>query len=242
MRSRISLTIFALGALAVLIGLGTWQMQRLAWKRDLIAKIEARTTQTPLDLADVLRRRQETGDIEYLPVRLEGTYQHERARHVYALYAGKPAWHVYTPLKTGEGRYVFVNRGAVPDTVIAAGKALDIAPVGRVVVTGLVRQPPATTSAFTPGNEPERNRFYWRDFTNMVASIHDKTDVSFAPFFIDQAAPANGSPAGWPRAGTTRVRLPNRHLEYAITWYGLALALAGVYGFFVLGRMRDEVE
>lgn len=241
MRSRVVLSILALGALAILIGLGTWQLQRLNWKNALSAKIEARIGQPPVSLDEVWDARQAGADIAYMPVRVDGVFQHNRERHVYALHEGKYGWHVYTPLKMADGRLVFVNRGFVPERLKEASSR-DPGPEGPVVVQGLVRVPPPETSIFTPKSDFERNRFFWRDFTNMVASVYNKTEVSFAPFFIDQFGPRGAVEPDWPRAGVTRVKLPNRHLEYAITWYGLALTLVGVYGFFVFGGKRNEVQ
>ncbi len=241
MRSRLILSVFALSAFAVLIGLGTWQVQRLQWKNDLMAKIEARLDDGPVSVEVISALRQSSSDIEYRPVQVQGVFDHVRARHVYALGGGKAGWHVYTPLKIAEKRYVFVNRGFFPDPLGGVAPKLG-EPEGIVTIRGLVRSPPSEKSVFTPANDPTANKFYWRDFTNMVASIHDKMDVSFTPFFIDEVPAAQPVVGIWPRPGTTRVNLSNRHLEYAITWYGLALALAGVYAFFMFGGRRDETS
>lgn len=241
MRSRLLLSGFALGALAVLIGLGTWQMKRLQWKNALVAKIETRLGEQPATIAEILNLRQSAGDIEYRPVMVQGVFDHAKARHVYALGNGKAGWHIYTPLKLGEKRFVFVNRGFFLDPLGGTAPRL-VKPEGTLEVRGLVRTPPSEKGIFTPANDLTGNKFYWRDFSNMVASVHDKTDVSFAPFFIDEAPAAQGVSGVWPRPGTTRVNLSNRHLEYAITWYGLALALVGVYAFFMFGGRRDETS
>ncbi|MEL7542893.1 MAG: SURF1 family protein [Pseudomonadota bacterium] len=245
-RSSLIVTAFAVGAFAVLIGLGTWQMQRLAWKNELTAKITARVDAAPLSVDQVSRKQSDGGDVEYLPVVARGLLEHDRAVRVYALDRGRAGWHVYTPLKIDTDRRVFINRGFVPDPL--DGTDLPLAePSGEQTVTGLVRTAPATTSVFTPENDPEARRFYWRALSVMVASVVDKSEVTFAPFFIDQRASegwvrADGSSARWPVPGTTRIKLSNRHLEYAITWYGLALALAGVYAFFMVSRRRKRQQ
>ncbi len=240
MKSRAVLTVLVLVVLGVLVGLGTWQLKRLAWKNALVAKIETRVGLPPVGLQDIRDARYAGKDIEYRPLTVEGTFRHDRERHVYALLDGKPGWHVYTPFMTTDGHYIFVNRGFVPDRLKDAASR-EPQPTGLVGVTGLLRKPPATTSMFTPKTDLQRNRFFWRDFSNMVASVYDKTEVTFQPFFIDERASLTAPAKGWPRAGVTRLQFHNRHLEYAVTWYGLALALAGVYGFFIFGGQRDDL-
>lgn len=239
MGARVVANVVALTALAVLIGLGTWQVQRLHWKNDLTATINARLVDAPRSLDDLMKLRNSGEDVRYTPVRVSGIFDHANTVRVYELGSGKAGWHLYTPLNLGRARFVFVNRGFVPDSL--GGATVSVSePQGEVEVVGLTRIPPSETSIFTPANEPEKRRFYWRDFSNMVTSIHDKTRVSFAPVFIDQSASSGTASSQWPRAGTTRVNLSNRHLEYAITWYGLALALTGVYAFFMMGRRRRK--
>ncbi|MEO0618831.1 MAG: SURF1 family protein [Pseudomonadota bacterium] len=243
-RSSLIVTVLAAGALAVLIGLGTWQVQRLAWKSELTAKITARVDASPLSVEQVARNHSDGADIEYLPVAARGAFEHDRTVRVYALDRGRAGWHVYTPLRMANDRRVFVNRGFVPDPLDGTDLPLS-EPMGPQTVQGLVRAAPATTSIFTPENDPEGRRFYWRSLSNMVAAVVDKTEVSFEAFFIDQRAAVDGETAArdtlrWPVPGTTRVKLSNRHLEYAITWYGLAFALAGVYAFFMVSGRRKR--
>jgi len=109
---------------------------------------------------------------------------------------------------------------------------------GEVTLTGLVRRP-TPRGTFTPASEPARNLFYWPDYPAMLASVPEagRGDLSAVPFFIEaDAEPAN--PGGFPRGGVTRLSLPDRHLEYALTWYGLALTLIGVFFAFARTRLR----
>lgn len=234
-------SVFALLSLCVLIGLGTWQVQRLQWKTALEAKIAERLNATPMTLDEVMDLRQAGGDVDYRPITVTGTFDHAHAVRVYELGGGKAGWHIYTPLKLKNLSYVFVNRGFAPDPLDGTDIVLN-EPAGVVTVAGIVRVPPSETSMFTPKSETEKRRFYWRDFSNMVGAIHNKMEVSFAPVFVEQSAASaagiSGTTHPWPQAGVTRVKLSNRHLEYAITWYGLALALAGVYAFFMFGGRR----
>ena len=109
-------------------------------------------------------------------------------------------------------------------------------PPGEVEMTGLVRVPHAR-GLFAPANDVARNLWYWPDVAAMQASAFAGTEVHAVPFWLDADARPE-PPGGLPRGGVTRLDLPNRHLEYALTWYGLALTLIGVYGAFAAGRLR----
>ena len=233
-------SLLALAGLAVLIGLGSWQMSRKAWKEGLLAQIAARVKAEPLPLSEALKRWHDGGDVEYLHVGLTGRFLHGRERLVFAVDERLgPGFHVYTPLITAERQLVLVNRGFVPVPLEDAARRPNGQVSGEVTVTGLVRRP-APAGWFTPASEPQRNRFYWPDYQGMLGAEQkaDAEKLTPAPFFVDaDAAPAN--PGGLPRGGVTRLALPNRHLEYALTWYGLALALIGVFAAFARGRLRS---
>lgn len=227
-------------ALPILLGLGTWQLQRKTWKEGLIARLVARAHAPPVDLAAALALDSRTNDIEYLHVAVRGRFDHARERYLYAADEVVGAgWHVYTPLQPATGGPpVLVNRGFVPDQLKAPAARAAGQVAGDVEVTGLVRasEQPGT---FTPKNDAKANIWFWRDVPAMLPPTPGSGTPY--PFAIDaDAAPAN--PGGWPRGGTTIVNLPNRHLEYAFTWYGLALALAVIFVTFAAGRLREDSE
>lgn len=229
----------ALAGLAVLIGLGTWQMQRKAWKEGLLAQISARVKADPVPLSEALRRWHENGDVEYLHVRVSGSLRHDLERHVFAVDDRLgPGFHIYTPLVTAERQLVLVNRGFVP-AHLEAPSSRSVGQVGgQIELTGLVRRP-TPRGWFVPASEPARNRFYWPDYPGMLGAAREagNGDLQPVPFFVDEdAEPAN--PGGFPRGGVTRLILPNRHLEYALTWYGLALTLVGVFVAFARSRLQ----
>jgi surfeit locus 1 family protein len=231
--------LFTLVGLAVLIGLGTWQMSRKVWKEELQSQIAARARAEPVTLAEALQRWNATGDVEYLRVRMSGRFRHVEERHVFAIDEKLgPGYHIYTPLETLSGRLVLVNRGFVPAGLKEAASRAAGQVNGAVTITGLVRRPMAQ-GWFTPASEPERNMFYWPDYATMLGSAGEagKGGPSPVPFFVDaEASPEN--PGGFPKGGVTRLALSNRHLEYALTWYGLALTLIGVFAAFAVGRLR----
>jgi surfeit locus 1 family protein len=229
-------TVLALVGLAVLLSLGTWQLQRKAWKDSLIAAIAARTTASSVTLDDVRRRWAGGEDIEYTRVLARGRFLHDKERFVYAPGLEGPGFHVYTPLETDQGAIVFVNRGFVPERLKDRTLRPGGAPHGEVEVVGLVRRP-GEKSWFTPDQGAARDVWYWRDLDGMAASVFGNSGKDIVPFFVEAEARSDAR-SDWPRGGATRLALPNRHLEYAVTWYGLALTLIGVYLAFAITQMR----
>lgn len=212
-------------AMAILLALGTWQVERLAWKEELLARITSQLAQPPLPLASVEAARAAGEPIEYRPVTVTGTFLHDHERHFFATYEGQSGFYIYTPLILGDGRALFVNRGFVPyDRKDAATRAAGQVS-GLVTVTGLARERlNGKPSWLVPTNDLAKNIFYWKDLDAMAESASITQPV--LPFFVDaDKAPNSG---GLPIGGVTIIDLPNNHLQYAVTWYGLALALAGV--------------
>jgi len=238
-------TLAALAGLAVLIGLGSWQMERKAWKEGLIAKIAARVHADPVPLP--AGATQDGGeDLEYLHVSARGRFHHDKERYLYAPATDGLGWHVYTPLELSPQRIVWVNRGWVPDARKAPSTRPEGQVPGEVEVRGLVRLQ-MRPGWFTPANEPSHNIWYWPDLGAMTASAFPEgpqiapgwpqTPVSLPLVLEADAQPE--PPGGLPRGGVTRLQLPNRHLEYALTWYGLGATLVGVYLAFAVSRLRD---
>lgn len=227
--------VFGLAALAILIGLGSWQVQRLHWKQALIATIEARRNAAPVQLGEAEHRYRSSGDVDYTPVTATGTFRHAGERHFLATWKGRSGFFVYAPLELADGRFVLVNRGFVPYDLKDASKRPQGQVEGEVTVTGLARNPLAEKpSTLVPDNDPAKNIFYWKDRDAMAASAGLPAGADIVPLFID--ADASPNPGGWPAGGVTLVDLPNKHLEYAVTWYGLAAALVGVFGVWLWRR------
>lgn len=225
-----------LGVLA-LAALGTWQMQRLAWKQGLIGSIAERVHAKPVTVAAVAERAAEGGDIEYARVTATGRFSHDREIHLYALdESGGPGFHIITPMHLADGRIVLINRGFVPNDLKEPARRSAGLITDEVVVTGLVRHGDEK-GVFIPANDSARNIWYWRDIEAMAAAGGGADAARVHRFIVDaEAEPA--PPGGWPKGGVTRLELPNRHLEYALTWYGLAVALVGVFVAFVITRNR----
>jgi surfeit locus 1 family protein len=220
-----------------LLALGTWQVQRLYWKEGLLQTIDQRTHAAPVPLAEVEKRFAATGDVDYTPVTVTGTFLYRGERHFFATWEGQSGFDVFTPLHLEDGRYVLINRGFVPYDLKDAAKRPQSQLAGQVTVTGLARNPlPAKPSMMLPDNDLHKNIFYWKDRDAMAASAGLPAGAGLVPFFVD--ADATPNPGGLPVGGVTVIDLPNSHLQYAVTWYGLAAALAGVLIF----RLRRPVK
>lgn len=219
----------------ILIGLGTWQVERLRWKEDLLATIDARRHAEPLSLNEVELQYGRTGDVDYTPVTATGEFMHDAERHFFATWQGASGYYVYTPLRLETGRVVFVNRGFVPFEQKDPKTRQQGQVSGPQTITGLARNPlPGKPSMMVPDNDPDKNIFYWKDLRAMAILSDLDVDRGVLPFFVD--ADARPNPGGLPRGGVTMINLPNNHLQYAITWYGLAAALAGVMGVMLYKR------
>ena len=106
----------------------------------------------------------------------------------------------------------------------------------RVDVVGVLRWPEAT-GLFTPTADPAANLWFARDPAGMAAA---KGIGPVAPFYVEQEAPV--PPGGLPRPGRLRPNLPNNHLGYIITWYGLAIVLLAVFAAWAVGRRRTRLS
>ncbi|WP_189521313.1 MULTISPECIES: SURF1 family protein [unclassified Mesorhizobium] len=212
---------------AILLGLGTWQVQRLHWKEGLIETIDRRTHAAPRPLADVERELAATHDVDYTPVTVTGILLHQGERHFFSTWEGDTGFNVYTPLRLDDGRFVLVNRGFVPYDLKDPAKRRQGEVAGKVTVTGLARNPlPEKPSMMLPDNDVAKNIFYWKDRDVMASTAGLPAGAVLVPFFID--ADKTPNPGGLPVGGVTIIDLPNNHLQYAVTWYGLAAALAAV--------------
>jgi surfeit locus 1 family protein len=216
-------TVFTVPVALLLVGLGSWQIERLFWKRELIAQRQAALAAAPIAVPLSLEKAR--GD-EFRHVTDEGIFLHDKEIFLGATSeAGRNGYQVLTPLQEPGGRIVFVNRGFIPAELKDPAKRQAGQIAGTVRVTGLLRLPAVKKPAwFLPDNRPDLNYWFWIDLPAMATA--DKLD-QVSPFYID--ADTTPNPGGWPKGGVTRLTLPNDHLQYAITWFSLAVALIVVY-------------
>ncbi|SCB10078.1 SURF1 family protein [Rhizobium lusitanum] len=222
---QIGKALILLAVLVILVGLGTWQVQRLHWKEGLLADIAARKDAPAVPLSAIEAMAASGGDIEYRVVTTTGHYLNNKERDFLATYAEEPGFHIYTPLQLDDGRFIFVNRGFVPSEAKEPEMRKQGQLTGEQTVTGLARAKLVDRPSGMPDNDPVKNIFFWRDLDAMASSVGLPKD-KVLPFFID--ADKTPNPQGLPIGGVTIIDLPNSHLQYAVTWYGLAMALAAI--------------
>lgn len=236
--TRFILPICIIAGLAFLVSLGTWQMKRLAWKEALIATVEENLKLPPLSTNEMSTLLGEGGAIEYRPVTARGIFHHDKEQYFFTTHKGKPGWHVYTPLERSDGSIVFVNRGFVPVDLKDPAKRAAGQVGGEVEIIGLARMAPTEKpNSFVPNNDLAKNIYYWKSISQMMGQSGFKMEHPLVPFFVD--ANDSPNPGGLPLGGITLISFPNSHLQYALTWYGLALTLLVVGGLFMFNRHKS---
>ncbi|MEE8332451.1 MAG: SURF1 family cytochrome oxidase biogenesis protein [Alphaproteobacteria bacterium] len=218
----------ALGAIGVLLALGTWQLDRLQWKRALVAERQAIASQPPTNVTAAAA----VTVTDYQPVSLTGTLRHDAEMLIGPrVRKGRPGWRVVTPLGLAGGGLVLVDRGWVSvkhktPVLRSAGQV-----TGVVTIVGFARLP-GPRGRFMPDNEPEKGQWFRVSPDEMAAAR--KLDHVAGWWLVAGAAP---NPGGWPKGGAAIAALPDNHLRYAFIWYALALA-ASVIATMVWVRGR----
>ena len=216
-------SVIAAPAFVALLALGTWQVQRLEWKTELI---DARAAALGLPPAALPIEEARLEGFDYRRVSITGRFLHDAEFYlVPRMLEGRAGLHVVTPFERQEGAIVLVDRGWVPAAARDPQARAEGQVAGSVTVTGVAR----TTSphnAFTPENDAGDNEWFWIDIPAMAAHA----GIALQPIFVEAAAAAH--PGALPVGGRTRTALRNNHLGYAITWYALAAALAAIYTIY----------
>jgi surfeit locus 1 family protein len=221
-------TLITLPAVVGALALGTWQVQRLQWKNELIAERQARRDAPPLA---GLPSHFNAAEHEFRKVRVEGRFLHTKELYLAARSErGNAGYHVLTPLALEGGGTILVNRGWIPLERKSPETRQPGQLPGKVAVEGYLRLPPPR-GWFVPDNEPDKNFWFYVD----VPAMARKMQLADVKPYIVEAGPAE-MPGGYPRGGITRFELPNDHLQYAITWY--AMAAIGTVIFLLYHRKR----
>ena len=234
-------SIVTLIVVALLIALGTWQLQRKAWKDELIATLRQKLNAAPVALPPPAQwpSLQQARD-EFTRVKFRADYAPGKEAVVWATGSGLrddvkgPGVFIFTPVRLSSGETVIVNRGFVADQK-PTGATQRAAPVqGPAEITGIMRWPePKAWQLSTPY---DRNAQLWfvRDHLAMATEMGWG---GIAPFYIEREAqtPTDGLAS----PGRLNANLPNNHLQYALTWYALAMVLIAVFGFWVRSRRQQ---
>jgi surfeit locus 1 family protein len=226
-------------ALGVLVALGTWQLERKAWKEGLIAELDTKLAGKPTDLPARERwGRLSAAADEFTRVAFPAEFIGGEEALVYSSGsslrpdATGPGYWVFAPARLLGGSLVIVNRGFVPEG--RQDPKAHSQPSGVVDVVGVMRWP-EVRGQFTPADEPAKGLWFARDPAGMAEA---KKWGTVAPFYVDQEAPS--APGGLPKVGPLKASLPNNHLQYAVTWYGLALVTLVSAIFFWRARRRGS--
>lgn len=225
-RFPIGLTIAVGICLVILIGLGTWQLKRMAWKEALLVRISALQAAPATPGEAALERMAAGADLDFTRIRIDcpglATAPY---LELFSVRDGQAGARLVSACRVDSARYktILVDRGFVADT-ISARPPVNVSNTAAVVITGVLRVPEKGNS-FSPPNDPAGNKWYVRDTAAMAAAL--KADAP-APLVLMAETSSNPEwkaldPAPLP------ADIPNRHLEYALTWYGLAASLVGVY-------------
>lgn len=225
---------FTLLGVCILCGLGTWQLQRLEWKTEILAALESAKQRSgvPLFLSpqidELSKAAHETDLIRYVFV--EGRWLHDKEIAIGPrTWNGKPGYHILTPLRLDDGGILLVNRGWVPQD--KKDKASHVNNSARIM--GMLRRPPPP-NPFTPANNPDKNDWYRIDLAQIAAA---RNLESLAPLVLyihlDTDHPE------WPMTEALEWKPPNDHLQYAVFWFAMAAILVVVFGLRFLIRSRE---
>ena len=229
------MTVCAVPALMILLGLGFWQVQRLEWKQAIIAERAERLAAPPIDIAAVPAAGWRS--LEHRRVKIAGTYLHDREILVLnSVRNGQTGVDLITPMALQSGGTVLVNRGWVPRDWLRGELRDDPQmrrPAGTVKRTGILRAGGKGGNPWIPDNEPARDQWYHVDVAQMAA----KAGLADTRPYIVKLAPGDDRP-GYPRGPHADSGIRNKHLEYAITWFGLAATLVVIYVLYHI-RRRD---
>ncbi|MGJ8616895.1 MAG: SURF1 family protein [Sulfitobacter sp.] len=223
MSRAVFFVVIGLGGAAILVSLGIWQVQRLAWKQGVIADINTRIAAAPVNLPETPNPETDA----YLPVTVSGDFAGETLRVLISQKVHGAGYRLITAFKGPAGR-ILVDRGfvAVDDKGIAT-------PQGEVTVTGNL-QWPQETDGFTPDPDVDNNIWFARDVPKMAAVLDTQ------PIFLVARTVSRDDPVVTPMPVVT-ARIPNDHLQYAITWFSLAAIWLAMSTYF-LRRRAPSIE
>lgn len=218
-RRLIAPLLFTLIGVAILVGLGVWQIQRLGWKEAMLADIAARIAADPVALPDA--PAQDTD--QYRQVAVEGVLEPGVLPVLTSRQPDGPGFRVISPFRTATGRRLLVDRGFVPEALRDA-----VPPGGPVRLEGALFWP-NETDGFTPPPDLARNTWFARDLDAMAAALGTE------PLMVVARAPLTGP---WPDPQPISVNIANDHLAYALTWFSLAAIWAVMGGALVRREAR----
>lgn len=219
---------------AILVTLGVWQVQRLQWKEGLLAQLAANAVAEPIGLAEAAGLAETSRDPEFVRVKFTASYRHDAGKKMIATYQGGQGWTIITPAVTADGFAVVVDRGRLPGQRLANFEM----PEGEVTIEGVIRTYRRGQGIFDPENDPAANLWYWWDVKAMLATSGLPEGLKPFPYVV-QLLPSDAT-GEFPRPEEPKANLTNNHLGYALTWFGLAVTLLAVAGFYIYDLRRKR--
>ncbi len=239
-------TVAVIPAFVLLVGLGVWQLDRLGQKRALIEAVDQRITEAPVEAPGPDAWGSfDAAAWDYRPVAVRGRFLPGELYYYSALSQpqgrfGGPGYFVLAPFRTSDGWIVLINRGFVPDSMRDPAARLGSEPPDAdIAVEGLLRRP-EQPNVLTPAPDLGKRIWFARTPDAMARSLGLR-DAPIAPYTIDAGAEATPA-GGLPQAGETVVRFSNNHLQYALTWFGLAAVLVAVFIAFARTRLQSRTD
>ena len=224
MRPMLWPTLFYIPAMIALFMLGSWQVDRMAWKNNLIEQVNAGLNLEPVDLPATIT---DPAELHYIPARVSGQFHHEMEMHLFAHSRnGNPGYQIFTPLERPDGSFVIVNRGWVPHEIRPPESRKQGQINGDVTISGIARQG-WQQAPFVADNVPDANEWFYGDLDQMAQS---KGLKNYLPVFL--YADETENPGGYPVGGQAKISFRNNHLEYALTWYGMMVVLTVIFVAF----------
>mgnify|MGYP001157008333 FL=1 len=223
-------TVFTIPSLIILIALGSWQVHRMNWKNSIIETVEKRISGKPIDAPILLKNIERW---RYKRVAVVGTFLHEKEFAITGKpFEGTAGFHLITPLKMSNGKTILVNRGWIPEKLRARNTRQETLVGGKILVEGIIRED-KRKGYFVPENEP-RNEV-WLYVNTQQMAMHRQLGPT-VNYFIDQFR--KPGPYRLPIGASEDVEIRNEHLQYALTWYFLAISLLIIY--FLYHYRTDE--
>jgi len=245
---RTAFIIFSLFLIACLVALGSWQIQRMQWKRQLITNSKAAVTAKPVSANDIAAGAEYGYDVDWLRIRLSGSYRHDLERYIYAPGKAGLGYQVITPFIDDSGFLLFVDRGwvSVANKNPKTRKNLR-QPEGKITIIGITRLHEPGLTLFLPAADTGKNVWYWYDRQTLAASLPAGIGKSadgqlpiISPVFVQLEPGGEPGEGVWPKVAAVEINLPDNHLQYAITWFTLALFMLAMLVIFLRANKKAE--
>ncbi|MEH6476349.1 MAG: SURF1 family protein [Sneathiella sp.] len=224
-------TVMTIPAVFIMLALSVWQVDRYFWKVNLLDTLQQQLAADGVQLPSGDLSVDEWG---YRRVTLNGEFQHDQEIHLFAhTLKGRKGFQIITPfVRSGGKGTVLVNRGWVPEEKKEAAARPEGNIRGEIEISGIARKPWEKSYSFLPESNAETNVWLYGELDDMAKTL----GITVSPLFVELDVMT--VPGGLPIGGQTRMSVPNNHIEYAVTWFGMGGAMFVIYLLFGFRRAR----